>query len=38
MILPVKFLWEQLDGPQVNGIMTATYNYFKEMLTQNLIT
>ena len=36
MILPVKFLWEQLDGPQVNGIMTATYNYFKEMFDSKL--
>lgn len=36
MILPVKFLWEQLDGPQVQGIMNATYQYYKEMLDSKL--
>ena len=36
MILPVKFLWEQLDGPQVQGIMNATYQYYKEMFDSKL--
>lgn len=36
MILPIKFLWEQLDGPQVQGIMNATYQYYKEMFDSKL--
>lgn len=36
MILPVKFLWEQLDGPQVQGIENATFQYFKEMFDDKL--
>lgn len=36
MILPVKFFWEQLDGPQVTGIMNAIYAYMKELLDDKL--
>lgn len=36
MILPVKFLWEQLDGPQAKAIAQATFNYFKEMFDDKL--
>lgn len=36
MILPVKFLWEQLDGPQIKAIEEATFEYFKQMLDPKL--
>lgn len=32
MILPVKFSWEQLDGPQVTALNQAIFQYWKEML------
>lgn len=36
MILPVRFFWEQLDGPQVNALMDAIYEYFKSMFDDKL--
>ena len=36
MILPIKFLWEQLDGPQISAISQATFEYFKQMLDDKL--
>lgn len=36
MILPVKYLWEQLDGPQITAIEEATFEYFKQMLDTKL--
>lgn len=36
MILPVKYLWEQLDGPQITAIQEATFEYFKRMLDPKL--
>lgn len=36
MILPVKFLWEQLDGPQVNAICTSIFEYWKQMFDPKL--
>ena len=36
MILPVKYLWEQLDGPQIKAISQATFDYFKQMFDDKL--
>ena len=36
MILPIKFLWEQLDGPQANAIEQAIYEYWKQMFDEKL--
>lgn len=36
MILPVKFLWEQLDGPQVTAIENAIFQYNKELFDEKL--
>lgn len=36
MILPVKFLWEQLDGPQVTAIENALFQYAKDMFDTKL--
>lgn len=36
MILPIKFLWEQLDGPQANAISQAIYEYWKGMFDNKL--
>lgn len=36
MILPIRFLWEQLNGPQVTGIENAMFQYFKEMFDTKL--
>ena len=36
MILPVKFLWEQLDGPQVTAIENALFQYAKSMFDTKL--
>lgn len=36
MILPIKFLWEQLDGPQANAIEQAIYEYWKQMFDGKL--
>lgn len=36
MILPTKFLWEQLDGPQVTAIENAIAEYWKQQLDTQL--
>lgn len=36
MILPVKYLWEQLDGPQITGISNAIFQFWKEMFDDKL--
>lgn len=36
MILPVKYMWEQLDGPQIKAIEEATFEYFRQMLDPKL--
>lgn len=36
MILPVKYLWEQLDGPQITAISDAIFQYWKEMFDDKL--
>ena len=36
MILPVKFLWEQLDGPQITAIENALFQYFKDIFDTKL--
>lgn len=36
MILPIKFLWEQLDGPQVTAIADAIFEYWKSMFDDKL--
>lgn len=36
MILPIKFLWEQLDGPQVNAFSQAVFQYWKNMFDTKL--
>lgn len=32
MILPIKFLWKQLNGPQVMAFVTGIYNHLKAQL------
>lgn len=29
MILPIQFLWEQLNGPQITGVVSGIYGYIK---------
>ena len=29
MILPIQYLWKQLDGPQVTGLMKGVEEYWK---------
>ena len=36
MILPIKYMWEQLDGPQVTAIHTAVYEYWKQQFDRVL--
>ena len=36
MILPVKFLWEQLDGPQITAIENALFQYFTDIFDTKL--
>lgn len=36
MILPIKFLWEQLDGPQATAICDAIFEYWKQMFDSKL--
>lgn len=36
MILPIKFLWSQLNGPQVTAITTAVFEYWKEVFDTKL--
>lgn len=36
MIIPVKYIWEQLDGPQVSALEEATFQYFKQLLDPKL--
>lgn len=31
MILPVRYLWEQLDGPQVSALSDALFEYWKSI-------
>ena len=34
MILPIQYLWKQLDGPQVTGITKAIEEYWKQLFDQ----
>lgn len=34
MILPIQYLWKQLDGPQVTGITKAIEDYWKQLFDQ----
>lgn len=36
MILPVRYLWEQLDGPQVTALSDALFNYWKAVFDDKL--
>lgn len=36
MILPISFLWQQLNGPQVKGISNAIFEYMKSVLDKKL--
>lgn len=36
MILPIKFMWEQLDGPQITAISEAIFEYWKRMFDDKL--
>lgn len=36
MILPVRYLWEQLNGPQVTGICQAIEDYWKNIFDDKL--
>lgn len=32
MIVPIKFLWKQFNGPQITAVITGIYNYLKNLL------
>lgn len=36
MILPVRYLWEQLDGPQVSALSDALFEYWKAVFDEKL--
>ena len=36
MILPVRYLWEQLDGPQVSAVSNALFEYWKSIFDDKL--
>ena len=36
MILPINFLWQQLNGPQITAISQAIYEYWKQMFDNRL--
>lgn len=36
MILPVRYLWEQLDGPQVSALSDALFEYWKSVFDNKL--
>ena len=36
MIIPIKYLWEQLDGPQVTAFTTAIFEYMKSIFDDKL--
>lgn len=36
MILPVSYMWQQLDGPQVTAIRTAVFEYWKSIFDEKL--
>lgn len=36
MILPIRYLWQQLNGPQVTGICKAIEEYWKEIFDNKL--
>lgn len=36
MIYPLRFLWKQLNGPQVTAFVTGIYNYIKDQFDKTL--
>lgn len=36
MIPPINFIWKQLNGPQISGIVTAIYNWIKESIQEQM--
>lgn len=36
MVLPVRYLWEQLDGPQVSALSDALFEYWKAVFDDKL--
>jgi len=36
MILPIRYLWEQLDGPQVSALSNALFEYWKAIFDNKL--
>lgn len=36
MILPVSYMWQQLDGPQVTAIRNAIFEYWKSIFDEKL--
>lgn len=36
MILPIRYMWEQLDGPQISGISDALFEYWKSVFDEKL--
>lgn len=36
MILPIQYLWKQLDGPQVTGLMKGVEEYWKSLFDDKL--
>ena len=36
MILPIQYLWKQLDGPQVKGLTKGVEEYWKSLFDDKL--
>ena len=36
MILPIRYMWEQLDGPQVSALSNALFEYWKSVFDVKL--
>lgn len=36
MILPIRYMWEQLDGPQVTALSDALFEYWKSVFDEKL--
>lgn len=36
MVLPIRYLWEQLDGPQVSALSDAMFEYWKSIFDDKL--
>jgi len=36
MILPIRYMWEQLDGPQITALSDAMFEYWKSVFDEKL--